>query len=108
MLAMRGKYNCETCGKAFETLSGKRLHDCPDGARYGGDEPDIDVPVADMDLDGAVELAVEQALVCDVCEEKSDGADDLEHSTTSAGVSFVVTFECDECGAHNENSATLE
>lgn len=100
--------SCQECGEAFDTLSALRLHECPSGAQYGGEAPDEDIPVADLDPDSQAELAVSRALVCDVCGEKSDGADDLDKATSQRGVSFTVRFRCDECGANNENTATLE
>lgn len=101
-------YECDACGDAFRTLSKKRLHDCPEGAKYGGDEPVADIPVADLDLDAQVELAVEQVLICDVCGEKNDGAESIDQDTNERGVAIAVEFRCEHCGATNENTATFE
>lgn len=102
-------YTCDACGEEFGTLSRKRLHECPAEAEYGTtDDPELDVPAADMDTDDMAELAVQQMLVCDVCGEKNDGVDELDHSVTSQGVSFAVEFDCRHCGATNENTAVLE
>lgn len=101
-------YECDACDEQFDTLSAKRLHDCPQDAQYGGDAPDAEIPVADMSTDEMAELAVEQALICDVCAESNDGADDIDRSMNAEGIAITVIFDCSECGAHNENTATLQ
>ena len=102
------RYECEGCGESFDTLSSKRLHECPSGVMYGGGEIDAEYPVADMDLDDMTELAVEQVLICDVCGEKNSGANDVTSDYNQNGVSLAVHFECSYCGAWNDNSVTFE
>lgn len=100
---------CDACGEAFQTLTRKRLHDCPEGAAYGTtDAPDVDIPVADMDLDDMAALAVEQVLICDTCQAKAPGAETMDTARSDRGVSVAVTFECPACGTYNENTAVIE
>lgn len=101
-------YDCSGCGEEFETLSSKRLHDCPAGARYGGDDPDAWQDVTGDDFDEMAEAAVEETLECFNCGVQSDGAADYDRAITDRGVSLTFKFECDECGAWNENTATFE
>lgn len=102
-------YECDACGEPFDTLTRKRLHDCPAGARYGTtDDPDEDIPTADMDRADAVSLAVERVLICDVCGESAEGAATIDTAESDRGVSVAMTFTCSECGAENENTAVLE
>lgn len=100
---------CDACDETFQTLTRKRLHDCPADAEYGTtDAPDADIPVADMDLDDMVSLAVEQVLICDVCGESVEGAETIDTAHSNRGVSIAVTFDCPACGAANENTAVVE
>ena len=101
-------YDCRGCGESFETLSRKRLHDCSAGVKYGGEKPDEEADVSGMPVDEMTERAVDGVLQCDVCGEKNQGVDDLDRQITSEGVSLAVYFDCEYCGAYNENSATLE
>lgn len=92
-----------SCGETFETLTKLRLHqrdDCPDRA----EEFDVD----GMDVDELAERATKELLICDVCEKSNDGAESIEREITNAGVSIVATFDCDHCGAHNENTAIID
>lgn len=103
-------YECEACGEEFRTLTKKRLHDdCPEGARYGEtDAPDEEIPTADMDTDDMVDLAIERLLICDMCGASVDGASSVNNEQNENGVSVAVEFDCPECGAFNENTATFE
>lgn len=102
------EYECEGCDETFDTLSSKRLHECPSGVRYGGGEIDAEVPVADMNVDDMASLAVEQVLMCDVCGEQNSGANEIDSDYNDQGVSIAAHFECEHCGAWNDNSATFE
>lgn len=101
-------HQCSGCGETFERLSRKRLHDCPAGAEYGGDDPTERFPNTDLSVEEMTELAVERALICSGCGTETDEVDEFEDSTTERGVSFSVSFTCDKCGIRNTNSATLE
>lgn len=100
-------YDCPACGEDFETLSRKRLHDCPAGAQWGGDVPDEELDTSDMSVDEMTEVAVEGVLQCDVCGEQNSGAEDYDREVSEKGVALSVFFECEHCGASNENTATL-
>lgn len=101
-------YRCDACGESFDTLSRKRLHECPSGAPYGGDEPAEELDVSGDDSGALAERAVEKVLVCEVCGERNDGADDFEHTVNENGIALAVTFTCETCGAVNENTATMK
>lgn len=102
------RYECDGCGESFDTLSRKRLHDCPEGARFGGDAPDLDLDLSGENTDALAGRVVSALLECDVCGKRSEGASDLDRSMSEKGAAIAVTFDCDFCGAHNENSAVLE
>lgn len=102
-------HTCDACGEEFRTLTRKRLHDCPEGAKYGTtDAPDEDIPVADMDHDDLIDLATERLLICDVCGGSSDTVADVDTDRDADRVSVAVEFNCSECGATNENTAVIE
>lgn len=101
-------YRCSACDEEFATLSAKRLHDCPRGAAYGGDEPDATHNVDDVSQEELIDIAVEEALECDICGVKSDGANDYDQSISDAGVSVTLAFRCSNCEAWNENTVVFE
>lgn len=91
-----------SCGATFATLTRKRLHqrdECPDR--------DAELDVSDQTVEEITEQAVQELLVCDVCERSNGGAESIERDRTDAGVAITLTFTCEHCGAHNDNTAIL-
>lgn len=104
----RARYSCSGCGETFETLSRKRLHDCPADVDYGGDDPTEVRDVDDEDPDDVAAEAVDELLVCFNCETKHDELESFDYTMTDDGLAFAGEFTCEACGAHNENTVTLE
>jgi DNA-directed RNA polymerase subunit RPC12/RpoP len=100
-------HRCDGCGETFATLSRKRLHDCPAAGPFAGEEPAETHDVADLELDDMADLAVERALTCNYCGETNEEARDVDSSYNENGVSIAIVYECVECGATNENTATF-
>lgn len=99
---MSGKHECPSCGATFETLTRKRLHqrdDCP--------EATAELDVEGLDLDEIAMATVRELLVCDLCGAKNGGGDGFRFDHTDAGLTFGITFTCEECGARNDNEGIL-
>lgn len=100
----RGGISVRTCkcGKEFGTITQLRIHQrdrCPDREI---------VDVQDDDLDAISEIVVDELLICDYCDEKSPGVEDIDYGDTSNGPMITVHFRCESCDVQNSNSAFLE
>lgn len=97
-------YSCDECDETFDTLTAKRLHDCP-----GGSTGDEEFSLDGMDDDERAEKITQELLRCERCGEQNP-AEAVEEADKQAGPDqFGVTFEfaCVECGFVNSNTAEL-
>lgn len=95
-------YACK-CGESFDGLVQYRLHQ-RDDCTYSDGERDIE----GQSVDETSEQIIEELLICDICEERNDGAREMQTDMTDAGLTFVIEFHCEHCGAENENTAILQ
>lgn len=97
-------YECDDCGETFDTLTRKRLHDCP-GASTGDEEYSLD----GMDEDEMSEKIATELLRCERCEtvNPDDVIENYDKQTGPDVFGATFEFDCVECGFHNSNTAEL-
>ena len=96
---------CNDCGEAFETLTRKRLHECP--TPTGGLEDWTEESLEGMDIDEMAERATDGLYRCVNCEMKAPDAELVETHVSEGGVYVAIEFDCPHCGWFNKNEAEL-
>lgn len=94
---------CQGCGEEFETLTRKRLHQ-QDGCQGQFDH----IEAGDRDTGVVARETTAALLTCQNCETVHDGDIVRGDDFTQAGYSLEITFDCEDCGFHNVNTAVME
>lgn len=96
---------CDHCGGEFETLTKKRLHDCPNPP--SGPHDWTEQTTKGMDLDEIAARAADGLYRCVSCEQKAPEAELTDREVSESGVYLAVEFTCPHCGTFNENEAEV-